>query len=80
MRPNNSINKPPNVSLSPFPFSKNEQEALNILQHWDGSNSEAMIAPTIYNKLIYVYLKNTFEDELGETAKYNGIKSFYNIK
>ena len=53
-------------NIESTPFSKNEQEALNILQHWDGSNSEEMIAPTIYNKLIYVYLKNTFEDELGE--------------
>ena len=47
-------------------FSKNEQRAIDILQLWDGSNTLDNIAPTIYNKFIYVYLKNTFEDELGE--------------
>ncbi|REE80675.1 penicillin amidase [Lutibacter oceani] len=47
-------------------FTKNEQEAFEILKKWDGSNTQKMIAPTIYNKLIYLYLKNTFEDELGE--------------
>lgn len=47
-------------------FSKNEQKAIDILQQWDGSNTINGIAPTIYNKWIYHYLKNTFEDELGE--------------
>jgi len=47
-------------------FSKNEQNAIDILQLWDGSNTIESIAPTIYNKWIYLYLKNTFEDELGE--------------
>ncbi len=47
-------------------LSKNEQNALDILQLWDGSNTIESIAPTIYNKWIYLYLKNTFEDELGE--------------
>ncbi len=47
-------------------FNKNEQRAIDILQLWDGSNTIDAIAPTIYNKLVYVYLKNTFEDELGE--------------
>ena len=47
-------------------FNKNEQRAIDILQLWDGSNTLESVAPTIYNKLVYVYLKNTFEDELGE--------------
>jgi len=47
-------------------FNKNEQRAIDILQLWDGSNTIDAVAPTIYNKLVYVYLKNTFEDELGE--------------
>ena len=47
-------------------FSKKEQEAIDILQRWDGSNTVDAVAPTIYNKWIYLYLKNTFEDELGE--------------
>ncbi|MGV8945035.1 MAG: penicillin acylase family protein [Lutibacter sp.] len=47
-------------------FGKNEQNAIDVLQLWDGSNTVDNIAPTIYNKWIYLYLKNTFEDELGE--------------
>jgi penicillin amidase len=47
-------------------FSDKEQKAINILKQWDGSNTTENIAPTIYNKWIFLYLKNTFEDELGE--------------
>ena len=46
-------------------FSKEEQKAIDILKNWDGSNNTNEIAPTIYNKWIYLYLKNTFEDEMG---------------
>ncbi|MDP3312872.1 penicillin acylase family protein [Lutibacter sp.] len=48
-------------------FNKNQQNAIDVLQLWDGSNTIDNVAPTIYNKWIYLYLKNTFEDELGET-------------
>ncbi len=47
-------------------FSKNEQRAIDVLQLWNGSNTVDAVAPTIYNMWIYTYLKNTFEDELGE--------------
>jgi penicillin amidase len=47
-------------------FSENEKRAITILQRWQGTNNLEEIAPTIYNKWIYFYLKNTFEDELGE--------------
>ena len=47
-------------------FSKNEQRAIDVLQLWDGTNTVDAVAPTIYNMWIYKYLKNTFEDELGE--------------
>jgi penicillin amidase len=46
-------------------LSKNEKEAIAILKSWKGSNNLNDVAPTIYNKWIYFYLKNTFEDELG---------------
>lgn len=49
-------------------LSANENEAIKILASWKGSNNLEDIAPTIYNKLIYFYLKNTFEDELGEIS------------
>ena len=48
-------------------FSKSEQKAIDVLQLWDGSNTVDQVAPTIYNKWIYLYLKNTFEDEMGST-------------
>lgn len=47
-------------------LSKNEKEAITVLKSWKGSNNLNDVAPTIYNKWIYFYLKNTFEDELGE--------------
>jgi len=47
-------------------LSSNEKQAIEILKKWNGSNNLKDLAPTIYNKLIYKYLKNTFQDELGE--------------
>ncbi|MFV8369139.1 penicillin acylase family protein [Flavobacterium sp. LB2R40] len=46
-------------------LSKNEKKALVVLKEWKGSNNLSDVAPTIYNKWIYKYLKNTFKDELG---------------
>jgi penicillin amidase len=46
-------------------LSKTEKEAIAILKSWSGSNNLEDVAPTIYNKWIYLYLKNTFKDELG---------------
>ena len=46
-------------------LSKNEKTAINILKSWKGTNNLNDVAPTIYNKWVYFYLKNTFEDELG---------------
>lgn len=47
-------------------FTKNEQRAFDVLQLWDGSHTLDAVAPTIYNKFIYLYLKNTFQDEMGK--------------
>jgi len=49
-------------------LSKTEKEAIGILKSWRGSNNLNDVAPTIYNKWIYLYLKNTFQDELGTDA------------
>ena len=49
-------------------YSEHEKEAIQILKKWNGSNNLDDVAPTIYNKWIYFYLKNTFEDEMGETS------------
>ena len=47
-------------------ISAKEKEAVNILKSWKGTTNLEDVAPTIYNKWIYFYLKNTFEDELGK--------------
>ena len=52
--------------INPAELSKIEKQALNALKTWKATNELEDIAPSIYNKWIYFYLKNTFEDELGE--------------
>jgi penicillin amidase len=42
-----------------------DKEVLNVLKAWKGTNNLEDVAPTIYNKWIYLYMKNTFEDEMG---------------
>ncbi len=49
-------------------LSANENQAIKILESWKGTHNLNDIAPTIYNKWIYFYLKNTFEDELGKIS------------
>ncbi|RYJ53733.1 penicillin acylase family protein [Flavobacterium petrolei] len=46
-------------------LTENEKQALSVLKNWKGTNNLSDVAPTIYNKWIFNYLKNTFEDELG---------------
>jgi penicillin G amidase len=55
------------ASLNEKSLTNNENQAISILRKWKGSSNLNDIAPTIYQKWIYHYLKNTFEDELGET-------------
>lgn len=54
------------LALDSNSFSSNEKKAVAIFIKWNGSNDLKDIAPTIYNKWIYNYLKNTFQDELGQ--------------
>ncbi len=54
------------TALDEKELNKAEKEALHTLKQWNGSHNLIDIAPTIYNKWIYCYLKNTFQDELGE--------------
>ncbi|MCR4033031.1 MULTISPECIES: penicillin acylase family protein [Flavobacterium] len=46
--------------------SAEEKEAIKVLKSWGGTTNLEDVAPTIYNKWIYQYLKNTFEDEMGK--------------
>ncbi len=55
------------AALDSKAVSNNEKQAVLILKKWKGSNNLTDIAPTIYQKWIYNYLKNTFQDEMGET-------------
>ncbi|KAF2509905.1 penicillin acylase family protein [Flavobacterium foetidum] len=47
-------------------LSPEEKEAVAVLKSWKGTSNLEDSAPTIYNKWIYLYLKNTFEDEMGK--------------
>ena len=45
-------------------FTTTEKTAITVLKKWKGSHGVTEIAPTIYNKWLYFYLKNTFSDEM----------------
>lgn len=47
-------------------LTKNEKASIVILRSWDGSFELNQVASTIYTKFKYQFLKNIFEDELGE--------------
>jgi len=53
-------------------FNDNEDIALKTLRVWDASFELNQVAPTIFTKFKYEYLKNTFQDELGKA----GFKQF----
>ena len=52
-------------SLNKSSLSTAEKQVLNVLRSWKGAHNVTDVAPTIYNKWIYLYLKHTFEDEMG---------------
>jgi len=53
-------------NVSTVNLNENEKEALQILKDWKGDYKSDLTAPTIYFKFVYLFLKNTFEDEMGE--------------
>ncbi|OAZ05278.1 penicillin acylase family protein [Flavobacterium succinicans] len=54
------------ASIATESLSENQKQAFTILKDWKGDSNLNQVAPTIYNKWLYLYLKNTFEDELGK--------------
>lgn len=44
-----------------------EKKAFDILNNWDGTYSKEAIGPTIYNRFLFEFLKNTYQDELGNS-------------
>ncbi|TBX70545.1 penicillin acylase family protein [Flavobacterium silvisoli] len=53
-------------SLHVAQFSANEKQSLKILKEWQGTHGLKEVAPTLYNKWLYFYLRDTFEDEFGK--------------
>ncbi|EMY3554847.1 penicillin acylase family protein [Flavobacterium psychrophilum] len=49
-------------------LSSQEKAAINLLKNWKGTNQLIDVAPTIYTKWLYFYLKNTYQDEIGEIS------------
>ena len=49
-------------------LSEEEGELIDLLKNWDGSNDLDDSEPVIYHRWLYYGLKNTFEDELGQKA------------
>jgi len=47
-------------------LTKTEKIALSAIAKWKHNNDLDEIGPTIYNKWVYLVLKNTFYDEMGE--------------
>ena len=66
-------------SIKKAKLSVIEKQAILILKQWNGTNELNQVAPTIYNKFIYFYLKNTFEDELG-TANFKAFLATHFMK
>ncbi|MFN3753244.1 penicillin acylase family protein [Flavobacterium sp.] len=60
-------------------LSKKEKEALTVLQTWKATHNLEDIAPTIYNKWLYFYLKSTLEDEFG-SANFKLLLSTHIVK
>ncbi|TDO94267.1 penicillin acylase family protein [Flavobacterium sp. 245] len=53
-------------SLDNNKLSAEEKQAVEVLKSWKGTTNLEDVAPTIYNKWIYLYMRNTFEDEIGK--------------
>lgn len=54
------------ISISKFTLLNNtEKDAVAVLKSWKGTHNIEDLGATIYNKWIYLYMKNTFEDEMG---------------
>jgi penicillin amidase len=44
-----------------------EIKLLDLLSHWKGNYPLKSVAPVIFHRWVYFFLKNTFHDELGDT-------------
>jgi penicillin amidase len=53
-------------SVSKSDLGASEKQAFSILQKWQGEYLKSSIAPTIYNRFLFEFLRNTYQDELGD--------------
>ena len=53
-------------SINKNDFSASEKQAISILKGWKGNFDKQEVGPVIYNRMVYEFQKNTFEDEMGK--------------
>ncbi len=51
-------------------LTSKEKKTFDVLKSWDGNYFKESVAPTIYNRFIFEFLKNTFKDEMGTKGFY----------
>lgn len=56
-------------SINKKDFSASEKQAISYLKNWKGNFDTQEIGPVIYNRMVYEFQKNTFEDEMGKAFK-----------
>ncbi|AOW21553.1 penicillin acylase family protein [Urechidicola croceus] len=44
--------------------TENEIESIKILENWDGNFVKSSIGATIYSRFVFLFMRNTFEDEI----------------
>ena len=44
-----------------------EKTAYHALENWDGTYDKEAVGPTIYNRFLYEFMVNTYQDELGDS-------------
>ena len=52
--------------LSKEGLSAFEKEAFETLEKWEGEYFTSSVGPTIYNRFLFEFLKNTYKDEIGD--------------
>ncbi|WGH75148.1 penicillin acylase family protein [Tenacibaculum tangerinum] len=52
-------------SIDENELTASEKRAMHILQNWGGYYGKKEVAPVIYTRLWYAFVKNTFKDEMG---------------
>ena len=54
------------ASINKKDLTASEKKAISILKSWKGNFDKKEVGPVIYNRMVYEFQKNTFEDEMGK--------------